>query len=224
MRLTLFHKGLILVSIPLCFELTIFGVLINLQNQAEAEAQRIGRNKEINDDVNNVLRQAMFLGRSKSKTFNAAGFNDHANQVVVNFHDLEKLTSDNPALFHDVETTRASMEEAEKQLHWMQYNLRTGAEPGSPEILRARSKLYNAFQTAISSGFLDLAEKSSAGAGDVRSRELRERIKLLLRQRSDGNFRRDNVQQAPGRKAGEPENECFETGKRTAATAAGQRR
>jgi len=54
MPLTLFHKCLIRVSIPLCFEIKIFGVLINLQNQAEAEAQRIGRNKEINGDVNTV--------------------------------------------------------------------------------------------------------------------------------------------------------------------------
>jgi signal transduction histidine kinase len=180
MRLTLFHKGLILVSIPLCFEITIFGVLINLQNQAEAEAQRVSRKKEINDVVNNVLRQAIFLGKAKSKTYNATGFNDHANQVVENFYELENLTSDNPALHQDVLTTRVSMKDAEKQLHWMQYAIRTGTSPNAPEILEARNKLYNAFQSAINSGFLDLAAKSYEGTDDVRSRELRERIKLLL--------------------------------------------
>jgi signal transduction histidine kinase len=180
MRLTLFHKGLILVSIPLCFEITIFGILISLQNQAEAEAQRVGRNKEINDDVNSILRQAMFLGRSKSRTFNSAVFNDHANQVIVLSHDLETLTRDTPDLHREVESCRASMKEAEKQLHWMQYLIRNGSSPIAPEIIEARGKLYDAFQGAISSGFLNLAEKSSEGADDVYSRELRERIKLLL--------------------------------------------
>ena len=180
MRLTLFHKGLILVSIPLCFEITIFGILINLQNQAEAEAQRVSRNKEINDDVNSILRQAMFLGRAKSRTFNTTAFNDHANQVIVLSHDLETLTKDTPDLHREVESCRASMNEAEKQLHWLQYLIRNGSSPVAPEIIEARGKLYDAFQGAISSGFLNLAEKSSEGADDVYSRELRERIKLLL--------------------------------------------
>jgi len=72
------------------------------------------------------------------------------------------------------------MKDAEKQLHWMQYAIRTGTSPNAPEILEARNKLYNAFQSAINSGFLDLAAKSYEGTDDVRSRELRERIKLLL--------------------------------------------
>jgi signal transduction histidine kinase len=180
MRLSLFHKGLILVSIPLCFEITIFGVLINLQNQAEKEAQRISHNKKINDDVNNILKQAMFLGRSRTQTFNSAGFNDHAHQIIVNFQDLDKLTCDDPILYKDLQTTRGFIDEAEKQLRVMQFTMRAGSRTNSPEVVEARRKLYNFFQTAINSGFLDLAAKSAEASDDFHSRELRERIKLLL--------------------------------------------
>ena len=41
MKLTLIHKGLLLVSIPVCFEIGMFSVLIGLQDQVEREAQRL---------------------------------------------------------------------------------------------------------------------------------------------------------------------------------------
>ena len=89
MRLTLLHKGLLLVSIPLCFEVTIFGVLINLQNQAEREAQRVHENKLINDAVNRILRSAIVLGRIQTKysvpAFNTPRFNEQVEQLVAGF-------------------------------------------------------------------------------------------------------------------------------------------
>lgn len=180
MRLTLLHKGLILVSIPLCFEIGVFSLLINLQNQADTEAQKVSHNKEINDDVNNILRQAMFLGSSKTKTFNNVGFNDHANQILVNFQDLESLTSDNPALSQSLARCKTSMLRAQGKLQFMQNAIRTGMNPKSSQITEARLGLYNDFQQAINDGLLDLATQSSHEADDTHSRELRESIKLLL--------------------------------------------
>ena len=67
MKLTLLHKGLLLVSIPLCFEITIFGALFNLQKQAEVEAQKVARNKKINDAVNHIMIYGIRLGRVAKK-------------------------------------------------------------------------------------------------------------------------------------------------------------
>lgn len=67
MKLTLLHKGLILVSIPLCFELLVFSYLINAQDRLELEAQKIDRNKKINDKVIPAVSASRYGGQFRGR-------------------------------------------------------------------------------------------------------------------------------------------------------------
>ena len=61
MKFSLLHKGLLLVSIPLCFEVGIFATLLHLQNELEAEASRLNRCRLIGDTVAKVTSEFLYL-------------------------------------------------------------------------------------------------------------------------------------------------------------------
>lgn len=55
-RISLFQKGLILVSVPLIFELISYGVLADLYKKAQADANQAERAREISDSINLIVR------------------------------------------------------------------------------------------------------------------------------------------------------------------------
>ncbi len=66
-KLTLLHKGLLLVSIPVCFEIAMFSVLIGLQEQVEREAERLDHKRQVNECVNIVIRDVARVGVMKKR-------------------------------------------------------------------------------------------------------------------------------------------------------------
>ncbi len=186
MRLTLLHKGLLLVSIPLCFEITIFGVLINLQNQAELEAQRVNRNKQINDSVNRILRNTIYLGKVQTlysvRGFNAIAFNENLEDINRNFQDLDNLTRYDPDLNKHVQKCKLAMDRARGDLDFIKHAIRTADSDDLPDLIKdSRKKLDSDLQEVINAGFLSLADKTQAGTDDAKSHRLREKIRLLLK-------------------------------------------
>lgn len=186
MRLTLLHKGLLLVSIPLCFEITIFGVLINLQNQAEAEAQRVNRNKHINDAVNRILRDTIYVGKVQTlysvRGFSAVSFLQHIDDIRQNFKELDDLTRYDPELNKSVQTCKQAMDRALADIDFVRHAIRTVRSEDLPSLIKdSRQKLDANLQDVLSSGFLNLAEKSLEGTDDEVSHRLREKIRFLLK-------------------------------------------
>ncbi|MBA3992288.1 MAG: hypothetical protein C0469_02090, partial [Cyanobacteria bacterium DS2.3.42] len=55
-RISLFQKGLILVSVPLIFELISYGVLADLYKKAQEDANQAERAREISDSINLIVR------------------------------------------------------------------------------------------------------------------------------------------------------------------------
>ena len=185
MRLTLLHKGLLLISIPLLFEVSIFGVLINLQNQAEQEAQRVNRNKRINDAVNRILQETMYLGQGNTllhlRGFNAAKFLQNIDDVRKNFNELDDLTSYDPELNRTVKYCKLSMDKALEDLHTISRALHSAPQDELPGMVeQAQDRLDVNLRNVLSAGFLSLAEKSRDGSNDEKSQKLRQKIRLLL--------------------------------------------
>lgn len=56
LRISLFHKGLILVAVPLLFELISYGVLADLFHRAQEEARQADKAREISDRINQIVR------------------------------------------------------------------------------------------------------------------------------------------------------------------------
>ena len=132
MKLTLLRKGLLLVSIPLCFEITIFAVLINLQGQVELEAQRINRNKKINDTVNLIVCDGIVIGDAVQFDSYQSLRKNLRNKVVVEtivdikrrFQELEGLTQDDPVLLAQVETCESGMTSALQDIKSLKQQVR----------------------------------------------------------------------------------------------------
>lgn len=56
LRISLFQKGLILVAIPLIFELVTYGILADLFNRAQEDARQAEKAREISDTINMIVR------------------------------------------------------------------------------------------------------------------------------------------------------------------------
>ncbi len=56
LRISLFHKGLILVAVPLIFELISYSVLADLYNRAQEEARKAEKARQISDTINLIVR------------------------------------------------------------------------------------------------------------------------------------------------------------------------
>jgi signal transduction histidine kinase len=186
MQLKLLHKGLLLVSIPLCFEITIFSILINLQNQAEVEAQRITTNKKINDSVNAMLRNVLHLGRIQTTyslaRFNTSSFNRNIADVFKHFDELDALTRNDPSLNQEVKVCRSALVAARIELNHIKQELQEATSDELPGIMkRSRRELDRDLDEAFQAGLLNLAEKSYQGTDETRSRKLREKVTIVLK-------------------------------------------
>lgn len=98
MRLSLLHKGLILVAIPLCFELAIFSTLLSLQNDMAQEAARIDKARQIADTVNKVTHRLVLMENAEHLHSPAQALKEirvHSDMMFKYFDTLETLTAGN---------------------------------------------------------------------------------------------------------------------------------
>src|SRR5882757_3881593 len=129
MKLTLLHKGLLLVSVPLCFEISIFGVLLHMQDQIEHEATRIGRNKKVTDAINGVVHDILKItdlcefnpvseetGSEPTIFGRTVAIKKELNSVLLRLNEIKSLAKDDPALYDKVEACTHGMLQAKADL------------------------------------------------------------------------------------------------------------
>lgn len=190
MKLTLLHKGLILVSIPLCFEVTIFGYLLNLQMQVEKEAQRINHNKMINDEVH--LMMCDIIGISDTiqgydvdsrlpLPARIAGIRQRLSDVMERLSHLRELAKDDPKMLQKVNACSAGLTAARNELLRMGRSI-DGSLSDAGQVLAQSKRVLNAdVHYSLKSGLLELGEASFKATSDDTSRQIRERMRLLLK-------------------------------------------
>ncbi len=125
MRLSLAAKGLILVSIPLCFELAFVTALISLQRQAEAESAVAIHSKKVAEGISRVSADLFTLwhiisSRTK-KQWNETGnfdqgYKDWMDKLIAQYVALEALTADKPEINKRLRASRSILVEAESIL------------------------------------------------------------------------------------------------------------
>ncbi len=125
MKLTLLHKGLLLVSIPLCFEISIFGVLLHMQDQIEHEAQRINRNKKITDEINGVVHDVLrvtdsfeFTQEADQQTIfgRAKAIKREITSILARLNAVKELSKDDPVMYRKVEDCIRGLQQARTDL------------------------------------------------------------------------------------------------------------
>ncbi|CAN5279961.1 hypothetical protein BH10CYA1_BH10CYA1_46010 [soil metagenome] len=188
MKLTLLHKGLILVCIPLCFEILVFSYLINVQNQVELEAQKINRNKKINDKVNLIFSDifsVVNLVRPTSSDALATSFIPKRVFASVadlskRFDELEVLAQDEPEMLHNIREGKAEINLTFEVLKKMKSQLLKDDPSDISQTLHdstLNAELH--LQRLMNVGIFDWATKNQTERELLR-KDLWEQIRIIL--------------------------------------------
>lgn len=188
MKLTLMHKGLLLVGIPVCFEIGMFSVLIGLQDQVEREAQRLDHKRKVNESVNNVIRDVAKVGIMKKRyqqehTATAQDLQLLVENILGECLKLEKLTKDDPELLHSVLLSKKAILDAKDEFKNVRIELRKASSPEEFKdiMMNSRKRLDSDLALALNAGVLDLANKTEPGADLEKNVQDRHQITMLLR-------------------------------------------
>jgi len=190
MRFTILHKGLLLVSIPLIFEIGLFSYLLHLQNQVEQQSRRLNHVRQINDELNRLVRDIVILARlSPASTKTGLRMNE-LNKLIREMHEgmgrLSTLYSDDAKSQAIIRNTDMRISQGQQDLHeGREIIAKASANAGSDEfwmIVKKVGRKFDADLVAVyECGLLDLAEESSRNASMDASLETREKILFALK-------------------------------------------
>lgn len=194
MKLSLLHKGLILVSIPLCFEVTIFGYLIHLQDEVEHESQRVNRNKKINDAINVIVTDVIGITDTMESYSIKPGAPDQGlatrlakvkanmNAITDTFGTLRTLAKGDPVTLEKIEACARGFRLARQDLFALRDAIRSTPFDQITGVLHFfRRKLSDDMHMSLNSGLLELGAQSLKGTDDIAARQIREQERLLLK-------------------------------------------
>jgi signal transduction histidine kinase len=120
MKLSLTGKCIILIAVPVCFELTLFTILLDIHNSTAAEAARVNRAQLIATTINKVCLDSLWLEDSltyETRPMVAANNIDHGmTKLIGHFRLLDTLTTDYPALNRNIKKDLFELEQASKDL------------------------------------------------------------------------------------------------------------
>jgi PAS domain S-box-containing protein len=149
MRLSLAAKGLILVSIPLLFELGVVAVLVNLQKQAEAETANSQRSRRVAAGISRLSAELFDLWQNVvpklKKQWATSGNFDQSYKVAIDklnaeYAELESLCNDQPEIQSRLKQSREILTNAQKILDHAAAAMESGFGPAMDkedvEVLR----------------------------------------------------------------------------------------
>lgn len=187
-KLTLLHKGLLLVSIPVCFEIAMFSVLINLQEQVEREAERLDHKRQVNECVNIIIRDVARVGVMKKRYQAGLAETERMLPVLIDnllatFAKLENLVKNDPDLLRSVLRSKQAVMDAKDEFRNVRVEIRRARSPEefTQTLLNSRKRLDAALASALNAGVLDMANKTEPGADLEKNVKDRHQITKLLR-------------------------------------------
>lgn len=180
------HKGLLLVSIPLCFELGIFTLLLSLQNDMAQESARINNARMIGDSVNRISHRAMILEDAFRNNANplevARSIQTGMTEWTKQFEQLEELTRNDLALHTIVLRSIAQLDAAKKDLAELKAHLMENFSGDTAEAARSFGPRFRyRLRMVVSAGLLELAANSAREIDTDRTTAMRNKIVLLLK-------------------------------------------
>ncbi len=193
MKIKLLYKGLFLVAIPLVFELCIFGYLIKLQNQVEQEAQRINRNKMINDSVNAIVHDcisitdatqgySMIPSIDRERTTRAlVTIKERMMDIDQQFGNLRELSRGDPSISRQVLNCGIAFKQTRDDLLALRASMQKCSFDDLPLVLNhGRKRLDVDIHACLRAGVLELGEESRKQTDDKAARQMREQERLIL--------------------------------------------
>lgn len=185
-RLSLLQKSLILISIPLIFEVGLVTLLLDMQHKVEEEKQRIDRAREIVGYISKVCRDEIqledLLDEVKDPLVMAKGIRTEFGDAIKCFENLEVLTRPEDAAHSIVSKCLLELKSVQADLKRLSVILLSGTELRPTEIAHRFAPTFKRrIRNMVSGGFLDLSDFYAKILESDTSTELRERTVLLLR-------------------------------------------
>jgi two-component system, OmpR family, phosphate regulon sensor histidine kinase PhoR len=203
---TIFRRGLMLVAVPLTFELIVFGALIQINKQSEQAADRAQCARQINDEVNAVVQDVYSINRvtrgnslkglpvalgaqpmlpgflwsgntaSIEKDFKAA-----QSDILLHISRLKVLAKNDPSILPVVERTEIAALAGRADMEEVRRQIAERGIGNINEILAAsRIKLDDDLRQLLSPDLFALAQRS-AGTQDERfASEARDKLRQCL--------------------------------------------
>jgi PAS domain S-box-containing protein len=184
LRLKLSHKGLILVAIPLIFELGFVATLYQMLNETEKEVQREARARAISKELNKLhslmtQQAAGISGYGLIGTFSMAKRYQHASDLIPEvFRELKRLVAGNAEEEKKVDDLEIFLSGALKDFRSVKQMIDSGEQASARSYLNSmRSKL-----PMLASKFDTLAveERKIEDLSPKLQAESREKTKQLL--------------------------------------------
>jgi PAS domain S-box-containing protein len=138
MRLSLAAKGLILVTIPLFFEVGVVAVLVNLQKQAETETANSQRSRRVAAGISRLSAELFDLWQNvvpklKKQWATTGNFDQSYKNAIdklnAEYAELENLCADQPAIQSRLQQSRQILTNAQKVLDHAAAAMESGLGP-----------------------------------------------------------------------------------------------
>ncbi len=188
MRLSLKAKGLILVAIPLCFELAFVAVLVDLQKQAEAESAIALRSKKVAQGIAALTHDLFALWQTMYNTTRTQwretgrfdqSYKPAVAKLLAGYDELIELTPDDPEINKRVRISRAALSNTERVLDAMmtRLNVHDGSQFFTDEVL-AIKQIQTTFHALVEQNheLEAVFRKQNSEKNSNRQTELRQRI------------------------------------------------
>lgn len=168
MKLSLTAQGLILVCIPLCFEVVCVFTLYNLQQEAEAQAARAMKARQISDCINRLTNEFYQTWNTVTITTKPnwlqKGYTNNAYKTALGglrkrYAELRELTADQPQFQKEINQSCHALDQAELLLSTAVAKINEGK---IEEVLKMRDEkmdeLRDLFKQCISRELLISAQ------------------------------------------------------------------
>jgi len=127
--MTLLHKGLILVAVPLIFELAFVAALSYLLHQAEVERDKVAYARDLDNRINFIPRHFMEAANCmacnlmfKSNMF-AERYKSIISDLPPNFTKIREMLKDQPGKLHLVREMENDINEGTKWMDRIMFNM-----------------------------------------------------------------------------------------------------
>ncbi len=181
------QKGILLVSIPLVFELIFVATLVVLQTQAETEATKALHAGRISDGTNKVVRDLFEIGSVTRgellNTLNTSAYKNAVVKVRADFEELRDACKDDPVQKKIVQDATDAAEEAYDEVDKVRKIFESGETyQALDELNMSKRKLRSCLKRCLPPALIDMAQKEK-GIQDVSHEaqaKFRTRIKAAL--------------------------------------------
>ncbi|HEY9757284.1 MAG TPA: ATP-binding protein [Oculatellaceae cyanobacterium] len=184
MQFKIVHKGLFLISIPLFFELAVFGVLVRLELDAEQSAQRAIQARAISDGVNQIERDihsvGKFLRGLSYQEALTADIKPYCSKLMVDVEHLQRITPDRPGYAELFARTKNAVRQGLTEIEQARDAIVNTPWAAYSIIKKLRKTIDTDLGEAISPQLLDLAEAFSHEDEEKRAEMARNRVRTFL--------------------------------------------